>query len=95
MDTVRVPVSLVPNEDLSARYQKQLKTRQHAGTDISESAVGEGRAVKAVTEADAGEDSTSQGSEALASAEASAAEETAASKQTSEDTTASDSPKRD
>lgn len=82
MDTVRIPVSLVPYEDLSARHQKQLKAQQHAGPDVSESAVMEQGVVKAVTEAEA--------SEALASAE-----EMAASKQTSEDTTASDGPKKD
>lgn len=90
MDTVRIPVSLVPYEDLSARHQKQLKTQQHAGPDVSESAVVEQGVVKAVTEAKAGKDSMSQASEALASAE-----EMAASKQTSEDTTASDGPRKD
>lgn len=76
MDTVRIPLSLVPYEDLSARHQKQLKTQQQAGPDVSESAVVEQGVVKA--------------SEALASAE-----EMAASKQTSEDTTASDGPRKD
>ncbi|XP_070778240.1 large ribosomal subunit protein bL9m [Enoplosus armatus] len=104
MDTVRVPMSLVPYEDLSASYQKQLKpqTQQQAAADISEAADEAEAAVKAVSdaavEAGAGKDSVSQVSEASASTgAAAAAEETAApSTQTSEDTTApSDSPKKD
>lgn len=89
MDTVRIPVSLVPYEDPSASYQKQLKTRQNAGPDISEPAAVEEVSVKAVSEAEAGKDSVSRVSEA------SAAEGT--STQTSEDTTAppSDGPKKD
>lgn len=91
MDTVRIPVSLVPYEDPSASYQKQLKTRQNAGPDISEPAAAEEVSVKAVSEAEAGKDSVSRVSEASASA----AEGT--STQTSEDTTAppSDGPKKD
>lgn len=91
MDTVRIPVSLVPYEDPSASYQKQLKTRQNAGPDISEPAAVEEVSVKAVSEAEAGKDSVSRVSEASASA----AEGT--STQTSEDTAAppSDGPKKD
>lgn len=90
MDTVRIPVSLVPYEDPSARYQKQLKTWQNAGIDMSEAVP-----VEEVSEAEAGKDSVGRVSEAKASAGASAAEGT--STQTSEDRTAppSDSPKKD
>ncbi len=103
MDTVRVPLSLVPYEDPSARNQKQLKTqrRQQAAAGISEPADVEEAAVKAVSDAavegEAGKDCVSEGGEASASAGTSAAEETAASAQTSEDTTAppSDGPKKD
>lgn len=102
MDTVRIPVSVVPYEDPSASFQRQLKRRkQQAATDTSESADVEEANVKAVSdaavEAEAVKDSVTQVNEASASAEASAAEETAASTQTSEATTAptSDSPKKD
>lgn len=93
MDKVRVPVLLVPYEDLSTQYQKQLKKQQRAGTSISEPAALEDSVVKAVSEAEVDKDSLSQASEALASA----AEETAASTQTSEIATAppSDSSKKD
>ncbi|KAM9340631.1 large ribosomal subunit protein bL9m [Symphorus nematophorus] len=102
LDTVRIPVSVVPYEDPSASYHKQLKTgaQQQADADISEPADVEEAAVKAVSDAaveaaEAGKDSVSQVSEASASA--GAEEETAASPQTSEETTAppSDSPKKD
>lgn len=36
IDTVRVPVSLEPYEDQSAKYQKQLKMQPRAGTNASE-----------------------------------------------------------
>lgn len=84
--TVRVPVSVVPYEDLSASYQRQLKTQmqQQAAADISEAADVE----EAAVEAEADKDSMSKVSEA---------EETAGSAKTSQDTTAppSDSPKKD
>lgn len=35
IDTVRVPISLEPYQDLAAKYQKQLKRQPHAGTDAS------------------------------------------------------------
>ncbi|XP_054461755.1 39S ribosomal protein L9, mitochondrial [Anoplopoma fimbria] len=98
MDLVRIPIALLPYEDQSASYQRQLKTQmQQAAADISEPAAAaeeEGAAVNAVSdaavEAEAGKDSVSQVSGA-------GEEETAASTQTSEDTTAppSDSPKKD
>lgn len=37
IDTVRVPVSLEPYEDQSAKYQKQLKMQPRAGKNASES----------------------------------------------------------
>lgn len=101
MDTVRIPVSIVPYEDLSASSQRQLKAqrRQQAAPGVSEPADVEEVAVKAVSDAaaEAVKDSISQASEASASAGEPAAEETAASTQTSEETTAppSDSPKKD
>ncbi|XP_003969412.2 large ribosomal subunit protein bL9m [Takifugu rubripes] len=36
IDTVRVPVSLEPYKDVSAKYQKQLRTQPRAGADASE-----------------------------------------------------------
>ncbi|XP_044028644.1 39S ribosomal protein L9, mitochondrial [Siniperca chuatsi] len=88
MDTVRIPVSLVPYEDPSASYQQQLKTQtqQQAAADISEPADEE----EAAVEADAGKDSVSQVSEVSDSAGA-------ARTQTGEDTTAppSDRHKKD
>lgn len=107
LDTVRIPVSVVPYLDRSASCEKQLKagTQQQAAADISEPAAVEEAAVKAVSDAavEAAEDvkdSVSQVSEASASTGASAAaaaEETATSPQTSEDTTAppSDGTKKD
>lgn len=108
MDTVRVPMSLVPYEDPSASYQRQLKAQrqQQAAADVSEPAEEDEAVVKAVSEvaveAEAGIDSVSQVSEASASAGASKAEQTtttaaAAATETSPDTTAppSDSPKKD
>lgn len=56
MDTVRIPVSVMPYEDPSAKYQKQLKMRKHSDADITE----------AVSEAQAGKDSVGQVSEASA-----------------------------
>ncbi|XP_029370511.1 large ribosomal subunit protein bL9m [Echeneis naucrates] len=94
IDTVRIPISVVPYEDLTASYQKQLKRqrREQAATDTSEE-VDEGEAVvKAVSdaadEAEAGKDSVSEVSEASASAGTSVAEETASAMQTTQDTTA-------
>ncbi|KAI3358649.1 hypothetical protein L3Q82_015066 [Scortum barcoo] len=100
MDIVRVPLSVVPYEDPSAKHQRQLKAQrlQQVTTDTSEPAADEEEAVAnavsdAAVEAEAGKDTASQVSEASASA----AEETAADTQTSQDTTAipSDSPKKD
>ncbi|KAM3596908.1 uncharacterized protein V6R79_022756 [Siganus canaliculatus] len=97
MDTVRVPLVVVPYEDPSSHYQKQLKAQklQQTASDISEPASVEEATVKAVSEADAGKDSVSPVSEASASAEASAVEETTVKPQTSEDTTAPPSDKKD
>lgn len=99
IDTIRVPVSVVPYEDPSARYQQQKKKKKQADTEASEAADMEEANVKvcdATVEAEAGKDSVSQVSEASASAGASTAEQTG-STQTNEDTTAppSDSPKKD
>lgn len=74
MDRVRVPFSLDPHEDLSAKYQKQLKM-QRAGTEASEPDT-----MKAVSE----EDSANQNSEVSGSA----SEATAANLQMSEERTA-------
>lgn len=98
ISTVRVPLSVVPYEDLSAKYQ-QMKKKRQAAVEATEAADVEEAEVKvcdATVEAEAGKDSVSQVSEASASAGASADEQTA-STQTSEDTTAppSDSPKKD
>jgi len=105
MDTVRVPMSLVPYEDPTASYQRQLKAQrqQQAAADVSEPAEEDEAVVKAVSEvaaeAEAGIDSVSQVSEASASAGAADTEQTAAAAttETSPDTTAppSDSPKKD
>lgn len=38
IDTVRIPVSLEPYEDQSAKYKKQLKMQPRAGTSASEPA---------------------------------------------------------
>ncbi|XP_071355516.1 large ribosomal subunit protein bL9m [Trachinotus anak] len=104
ISTVRIPMSLVPYEDPSASYQRQLKRQkqQQAAADISEAADEDEAVVKAVSdaavEAEAGKDSVSQVSAASASAGGSAAEETTASAtQTNQDTTAppSDRPKKD
>ncbi|XP_023265624.1 39S ribosomal protein L9, mitochondrial [Seriola lalandi dorsalis] len=102
INTVRIPLSLVPYEDQSARYQQQLKRQkqQQTASDISEAADEEEAVVKAVSDAavEAGKDSVSQVSEASASGGASAAEETTASATpTTQDTTAppSDRPKKD
>ncbi|XP_033493471.1 large ribosomal subunit protein bL9m [Epinephelus lanceolatus] len=106
LDTVRIPMSVVPYEDPSASYKRQLKAQrlqqEQATADLSEAAAEQEAAVKAVSgasvEAEAGKDSVSQVSEATDSAGVSAAEdETAASTQTSQDTTAppSDSLKKE
>ncbi|TKS88257.1 39S ribosomal protein L9, mitochondrial [Collichthys lucidus] len=85
IETVRVPVSVVPYEDRSARHREQ------AGADISEPADAEEAAVKAVSDA-AVEAEAEKDCDASASAGTSAAEST----QTSEETTAppSDSHKK-
>ncbi|KAM7384398.1 hypothetical protein PAMA_011650 [Pampus argenteus] len=100
IDSVRIPMSLVPYEDPSASYQRMLKAqrRQQAAADVSEHVDEDEAVVKAVSEAavetEPGIDSVSQVSEASASAGASDAEQTSAA---SQDTTApsSDSPKKD
>ncbi|XP_074468701.1 large ribosomal subunit protein bL9m isoform X1 [Sebastes fasciatus] len=60
MDVVRIPISLMPYEDPSASYQRQLKTQmqeqqeqqeQQAAADVSELAAAEEATVKAVSEA--------------------------------------------
>ncbi|XP_034748104.1 39S ribosomal protein L9, mitochondrial isoform X1 [Etheostoma cragini] len=103
MDTVRIPISLVPYEDPSASYQRQLKTKmqqQQATTDASEpaaeevSVAAEGEAAAkpfsdATVEAEAGKDSGSQVSETAALAGVPAdQDETAASTRMSQETTA-------
>ncbi|XP_034560230.1 39S ribosomal protein L9, mitochondrial [Notolabrus celidotus] len=105
IDSVRIPVSVVPYEDPSASNQRQLKAQklQQEATNVSEPADEEEATANAVsdaaveTSAKANEDSVNEVSEASASAEASAATETEASTPTSEDTTAppSNSPKKD
>lgn len=103
ISTVRVPLSVVPYEDLSAKYQQRKRKGQAVGeaseaADVDEAGVKEAdvKVGDATVEAEAGKDSGSPVSEASASAGASADEQTA-STQTSEDTTAppSDSPKKD
>lgn len=99
MDIVRVPLSVVPYEDPSAKHQRQLKAQrlQQATTDTSVPAAEEEVIANAVSdaavEAEAGRDTVSEVSEASASA----AEETTADTQTSQDTTeiSSDSTKKD
>lgn len=61
IDTVRIPVSVMPYEDPSAKYQKQLKLRKQSDADITEPAD-----VEAVSEAEAAKDSVGQVSEASA-----------------------------
>ena len=80
-------MSLLPYEDPSARYQKQLKAQrqQQEAADISEAAADKGAVLKAVSEMEADKDSVSQPS---ASAETTTtAEETTETKQTLQDTT--------
>ncbi|TNN63756.1 39S ribosomal protein L9, mitochondrial [Liparis tanakae] len=87
LDKVRIPISVVPYEDVSADHQRDLKAQmQQAAAGISDPAEDEDAAV----ETEAGKDSERQVSET-------AEEETAASTQTSEDTTAppSDGSKKD
>lgn len=92
-------MSLLPYEDPSASYQRQLKAkrRQQAAEDTSKAADDEKPVMKAVSdaavEAEAGKDSVTH----IGEAGATATEETAATTtQTTQDTTAppSDSPKR-
>ncbi|XP_034748105.1 39S ribosomal protein L9, mitochondrial isoform X2 [Etheostoma cragini] len=100
MDTVRIPISLVPYEDPSASYQRQLKTKmqqQQATTDASEPAAEE---VSVAAEGEAAakpfSDATVEATAALAGVPADQ-DETAASTRMSQETTAppSDSPKKD
>lgn len=65
VDTVRVPISLVPYEDLSASHQKMLKEQRQrqAAADISEAADEEEDAVvkaEATVEAEAAKDSAAE-----------------------------------
>lgn len=93
MDTVRVPISLLPYEDPSASHQRQLKEqrRQQADTHISQPAEEEDADVQAVSveASEADKDSVGQVSESSTSTEAAA--------ETTQDTTAppSDSPKKE
>lgn len=96
MDTVRIPMSLVPYEDPSARYQQLLKTqrKQQAAADVSEHADEEEAAAKAVSEEGSGSKTDKYSVSEVSEASASAA---AATTETSQDTTAppSDSQKKD
>lgn len=104
MDTVRVPLSVLPYEDQSASYQRQLKAQklQQEAKVVSEPADEEEATAEAVSiatveaGAKAAEDTLNDVSEASAPVGGPAEEETAASKP-SEDTTAtpSDSPKKE
>lgn len=65
MDTVRIPISLVPYEDLSASHQKMLKEQrqQQAAADIVEAAAEEEDTVlkaEAAVEAEAAKDSAAE-----------------------------------
>lgn len=51
MDTVRVPVSVIPYEDPSMKHQRRLGHVQQDGPDISESADMDEVSVKTVSEA--------------------------------------------
>ncbi|KAM9738452.1 large ribosomal subunit protein bL9m [Menidia menidia] len=86
LDTVRVPMSLLPYEDPSATHQKQLKAqrRLQAAANVSEEADEEDAALRAASEMEAGEESVGETS---ASAGPSAAGETTASTQTEQNTT--------
>ncbi|KAM4539586.1 large ribosomal subunit protein bL9m [Odontesthes bonariensis] len=87
LDIVRIPMSLLPYEDPSASYQKQLKAQrqQQVAADVSEAAADEEAVLKAVSEMEADKDSVSQPS---ASTETTTtAEETTETKQTLQDTT--------
>ncbi|XP_030003971.1 large ribosomal subunit protein bL9m [Sphaeramia orbicularis] len=93
MDTVRVPISVLPYEDLSASHQRQLKEqrRQQADAHISQPAEEEDADVQAVSveASEADKDSVGQVSESSTSTQAAA--------ETTPDTTAppSDSPKKE
>nr|XP_019957567.1 PREDICTED: 39S ribosomal protein L9, mitochondrial [Paralichthys olivaceus] len=105
INTVRVPMSLMPYEDPSASYQRQMKRQKQqqeaAAAQTAAAAEADEVLMEAVSdaavEAEAGKDSVSQVREDSASAEASAAQETISDTQTTQDTTAppSDSPKKD
>lgn len=97
-------MSLLPYEDPSASYQRQLKTkrRQQAAEDTSQAADDEeavGKAISdAAVEAGPGKDPVTHVREVSASAGATfTAETAAATTQTAQETTAppSDSPKKD
>ncbi|XP_026203152.1 39S ribosomal protein L9, mitochondrial [Anabas testudineus] len=101
IDTVRIPLSLLPYEDPSARYQRQLKEkRREQAAEVASQAADEEKAVMmadsdAAVEAESVKDTVTPVSDDSASAGAAATEETAAAKtQTTQDTTAppSDSP---
>ncbi|XP_028289133.1 large ribosomal subunit protein bL9m [Parambassis ranga] len=64
LDTVRIPFSLVPYEDKSASYQRQLKAKrmQEEAADISEDAGKEDSVSDAAVEAEACKDSVSPAS---------------------------------
>lgn len=90
LDKVRVPISVVPYEDQSASYKKQLrvqKKQQQEAEKVLEPAGVEDTTVDAAVEAEAVKDSVREVSEDSTSTEASAAEETAGSTPTSQDTT--------
>ncbi|KAF1381714.1 hypothetical protein PFLUV_G00156870 [Perca fluviatilis] len=105
MDTVRIPISLVPYEDPSASYQRQLKTQMQqpqATTDVSEPAAEGEAAEEEVSAAAEGEAAVKAVSDATVDATVALGvsadqDETAASTRMSQDTTAppSDSPKKD
>ncbi|XP_028453749.1 large ribosomal subunit protein bL9m isoform X2 [Perca flavescens] len=75
MDTVRIPISLVPYEDPSASYQRQLKTQMQqpqATTDVSEPAAEE-EVAAAEEEVAAAEEEVAAAEEEVAAADGEAA----------------------
>ncbi|XP_074542503.1 large ribosomal subunit protein bL9m [Halichoeres trimaculatus] len=105
MDTVRVPLSVLPYEDPSASYQRQLKAQklQQEAQSVSEPADEEEATAEAVSSATveagakAAEDTLNAVSEASAPSGGSADKETAASTPSEDPTAAapSDSPKKE
>ncbi|XP_061598334.1 39S ribosomal protein L9, mitochondrial [Cololabis saira] len=83
VDTVRIPMSLLPYEDQSTRHQQQLKAerRRQAAADVNEAAALE--AVSPAVEREAGEDSEKQAAGGTA-----AVQETTTTTKTVQDTTA-------